>query len=82
MVYSSWIIAASWTAYPISSGLHMVAAVVKPVLGVLAANPVDGGLYGGFQRRSTVSLGGAQSCFEFAPGLLDGREVGGVGRQK
>jgi len=58
----------------------MVATVVKPVLGVLAANPVDGSLPGGFQRLATLGLGGTHRRFELASGLLNGREVGGVGR--
>jgi hypothetical protein len=69
-------IAVSQTTYPISSDLHVVATVVKPVLGIGTGNPVHSGLYGFFQGLPTAGLGRAQGCFELAPGLFNRREVG------
>lgn len=60
----------------------MVATMVKPVLGVLAANPVDGLQHGFFQGLIGTGGAGAQLGFELAPGLLDGGKIGGVGGQK
>jgi len=60
----------------------MVAAVIKLGFGVLARNPVDGGLDRLLQGLSGAGLRLAQLGFELAPGLLDGREVGRVGRHK
>lgn len=60
----------------------MVTAVVKPVAGVLAANPVDGLVQGRLQGFAGAGRAGAQLGFKLAPGLFDGREVGRVGRQK
>ena len=62
--------------------MYMVAAVVKPILRVLAGNPGQGLFQGTVQGLAGAGLGRAQGRSEFAPGLLDGRKIGRIGRQK
>ena len=62
--------------------MDVIATMVKPVLGVGTANPVNSGLHGLFERLPAVRAGRAHGRFEFATGLLDGLEVGGIRRQE
>ena len=59
----------------------MVAAVGQPILGVLRADPLGGGLDGFFQGLPGAGLPLAQPSFALAKGQVKGVEVGRVGRQ-
>jgi len=62
--------------------VYVIAAVLEPGFGIVAANPVDGRLHGFFQGLPGTGLGLAQLGFELTPCLFDGRKIRRIRRQK